>query len=354
MGNSQEKETTRSNSTPTVAPGASTTASTSSMSKSGRNCCDCDIDLSAMPTHRAANMAAAMESQLFPALTNKSIDAEQLEDRLARKISAAARKIWDYHHMRHVVWKDKQFLNQLDGILVFCSSDVDVARVAAELWIRTVDVRKKVWERRMRAQKTGGSVVEATPATNTNANANANANANPSPTTISGDSNDVNHTGNGESPSQPEAVALPAAVGGTGATALASTLTDQNQNLNQPQNQKQNQNLNQHQNQNSPRQVQVLPFRVPFLLFSGGMGSGPHSGAKLLGWTEPEALVLSRLCHAIVQKTRPELARHLPLLVEPKASNSGENTTFSRALLEKLATRTQAQVVRARVRYTLQ
>lgn len=31
-----------------------------------------------------------------------------------------------------------------------------------------------------------------------------------------------------------------------------------------------------------------------WVLFSGGFGTGPHSGKNLLGWTDPEAVVFAR------------------------------------------------------------
>ena len=63
-----------------------------------------------------------------------------------------------------------------------------------------------------------------------------------------------------------------------------------------------------------------------WLCFSGGMGTGPHSGANLLGWTEPEAVIFAN-----------EAARcgvpNDSILIEPAASNTGENVSLSRALL---------------------
>ena len=35
---------------------------------------------------------------------------------------------------------------------------------------------------------------------------------------------------------------------------------------------------------------------APWLLFTGGMGTGMHSGANLLSWTEPEARVCLYFC----------------------------------------------------------
>ena len=62
------------------------------------------------------------------------------------------------------------------------------------------------------------------------------------------------------------------------------------------------------------------------LVFSGGIGTGPHSGRNLLGWERPEAEVMA------------EEARRLgvpddAILVEPESRNSGENIRFVHALL---------------------
>lgn len=63
-----------------------------------------------------------------------------------------------------------------------------------------------------------------------------------------------------------------------------------------------------------------------WLCFSGGMGTGPHSGANLLGWTEPEAVVFAR------EAVRCGAAES-SIIVEDRAANTGENVAFSRALL---------------------
>jgi len=63
-----------------------------------------------------------------------------------------------------------------------------------------------------------------------------------------------------------------------------------------------------------------------WLCFSGGMGTGPHSGANLLGWTEPEAVVFAR---EVAKCGVPEQS----IIVECEATNTGENVALSRALL---------------------
>eukprot|EP01051_Picozoa_sp_SAG22_P002528 SAG22_NODE_114_length_19318_cov_13.809980_2_plen_266_part_00 len=65
---------------------------------------------------------------------------------------------------------------------------------------------------------------------------------------------------------------------------------------------------------------------LDWLVFSGGFGTGPHSGANLLGWTEPEAEVFAARARALG-------ADPAKLLVEPEATNTGDNVAKSRALL---------------------
>merc|ERR1719362_900187 len=65
-----------------------------------------------------------------------------------------------------------------------------------------------------------------------------------------------------------------------------------------------------------------------WLLFSGGFGTGPHSGANLLGWTSPEAEVFAE------EAVRCGMSRG-SILVESCARNTGENVTLSRQLLEE-------------------
>eukprot|EP00937_MAST-01D_sp_MAST-1D-sp2_P005767 g5767.t1 len=65
---------------------------------------------------------------------------------------------------------------------------------------------------------------------------------------------------------------------------------------------------------------------APCLLFSGGVGTGPHSGRNLLGWERPEAEVMAE------EAVRCGVPRE-NILVESKSSNSGENIRFTSALL---------------------
>ena len=65
-----------------------------------------------------------------------------------------------------------------------------------------------------------------------------------------------------------------------------------------------------------------------WLLFSGGHGTGPHSGRNLHGWTDPEADIFARIA---IDMGVPE--SHI--FVENRSANSGENIRFSQALLEE-------------------
>ena len=63
------------------------------------------------------------------------------------------------------------------------------------------------------------------------------------------------------------------------------------------------------------------------LVCSGGVGTGPHSGANLLGWTRPEAEIFADLMESEHGISRDKI------LVEPRSTNSGENMRFSHELL---------------------
>lgn len=67
---------------------------------------------------------------------------------------------------------------------------------------------------------------------------------------------------------------------------------------------------------------------APWLLFTGGMGTGMHSGANLLSWTEPEAVVFAREAERLGVPSAS-------IIVEDKATNTGENIRFSHGLLEE-------------------
>jgi len=71
----------------------------------------------------------------------------------------------------------------------------------------------------------------------------------------------------------------------------------------------------------------------PRLLFSGGFGTGPHSGKNLNGWDEPEAAVFAARAVALGVKREH-------IIVEDRATNTGENVVLTRALLEKRGTHT--------------
>jgi len=64
-----------------------------------------------------------------------------------------------------------------------------------------------------------------------------------------------------------------------------------------------------------------------WLCFSGGVGTGPHSGANLLGWKDAEAVVFAR------EAARTAGIPDESIIIEPEATNTGENVALSRALL---------------------
>ena len=39
----------------------------------------------------------------------------------------------------------------------------------------------------------------------------------------------------------------------------------------------------------------------PYMIFSGGMGTGPHSGYNLMGWKRPEAEIFSERVVSIIE-----------------------------------------------------
>ena len=74
----------------------------------------------------------------------------------------------------------------------------------------------------------------------------------------------------------------------------------------------------------------------PYLLFSGGMGTGPHSGSNLMGWTRPEAEIFSEHVLSIIKdKVDKTQFSKLRVFVENKAKNSGENVDLSRKIIEE-------------------
>ena len=67
---------------------------------------------------------------------------------------------------------------------------------------------------------------------------------------------------------------------------------------------------------------------APKIIFSGGIGTGPHSGSNLLGWTRPEAVVMA-------EEARRCGVPSDAILVEPRSRNSGENIRFVHAFLKR-------------------
>ena len=67
-------------------------------------------------------------------------------------------------------------------------------------------------------------------------------------------------------------------------------------------------------------------YKSAVLLFSGGIGTGPHSGFNLNGWKDPEADIFAEVA-------RKSGVPENEILVENRAKNSGENVTFSQEIL---------------------
>jgi hypothetical protein len=149
----------------------------------------------------------------------------------ATRIEAAVELVWNYHHVEQENRVDEGFKQTVQGILVFCSSDVSVADAAVDLWLEIAQTRQ---------------------ADDTNA-------------------------------------------------------------------------------------------ELPYLAFSGGMGTGMHSGANLLGWTKPEAEVLSD--RAKERLAAVDASLNPVIFVESRAANSGENTDFTKLILEEQGAKTESMVV---------
>lgn len=74
----------------------------------------------------------------------------------------------------------------------------------------------------------------------------------------------------------------------------------------------------------------------PYLIFSGGIGTGPHSGSNLLGWDKPEADILAeRTRLAITNQLGPTHHFKLRIFIEKEAANTGQNTDLTRKLIIK-------------------
>ena len=74
----------------------------------------------------------------------------------------------------------------------------------------------------------------------------------------------------------------------------------------------------------------------PYMIFSGGIGTGPHSGYNLMGWKRPEAEIFSeRVVSIIKSNTDPSYIKNLRIFVENQGKNSGENVDFSKRIIEE-------------------
>ena len=74
----------------------------------------------------------------------------------------------------------------------------------------------------------------------------------------------------------------------------------------------------------------------PYLILSGGMGTGPHSGYNLMGWKRPEADIFSERVVSIVKRNEnPNYHENLQMFIENKGRNSGENVDFSKQIIDE-------------------
>eukprot|EP01084_Bolivina_argentea_P012118 22712_1 len=72
-----------------------------------------------------------------------------------------------------------------------------------------------------------------------------------------------------------------------------------------------------------------------YILFSGGIGTGIHSGTNLLGWKHAEAIMFkNRVSKTFIGKDYKDIPIE-NILIERYAKNSGENVDFSRIILEQ-------------------
>ena len=98
-----------------------------------------------MPIDSGGGVVSAAPAKI--AANTSALGSDPQPEALQREIDAAVRLVWDYHHVGHAVSDDPAFLLSLDGILVFCSSDVSVADFASDLWIRTADLHDAAREK---------------------------------------------------------------------------------------------------------------------------------------------------------------------------------------------------------------
>eukprot|EP00040_Diaphanoeca_grandis_P019016 m.100156 g.100156 ORF g.100156 m.100156 type:complete len:248 (-) comp27224_c0_seq1:154-897(-) len=75
-----------------------------------------------------------------------------------------------------------------------------------------------------------------------------------------------------------------------------------------------------------------------WLCFSGGIGTGPHSGKNLLGWDDPEATVFAK--EAIKLGVDPN-----KILIEAASRNTGENILLSYQLLTEKSIQVTSLVI---------
>ena len=86
--------------------------------------------------------------------------------------------------------------------------------------------------------------------------------------------------------------------------------------------------------------------KFPFIICSGGIGTGPHSGYNLMGWTRPEAEIFSERIKSIIKSNaNPIYYESLHILIEDKGKNSGDNVDFTKQIIEQNKLASQKLIV---------
>ena len=84
----------------------------------------------------------------------------------------------------------------------------------------------------------------------------------------------------------------------------------------------------------------------PYIIFSGGIGTGPHSGSNLMGWDRTEAEIFSERVQSIITKVLDSAyASQLRMFVECEARNSGQNVAFSKNIIQEANLRSDKLII---------
>ena len=84
----------------------------------------------------------------------------------------------------------------------------------------------------------------------------------------------------------------------------------------------------------------------PYMIFSGGIGTGPHSGSNLMGWDRTEAEIFSERVQSIITKVLDSAyASQLRMFVECEARNSGQNVAFSKNIIQEANLRSDKLII---------